>query len=80
MEKQIKNKSDYPDAVWMEPPKLIGTVGANDLYLLGYEYPEAEEAADAALVAVDYPGRDYLVPTELYGLLGQSEPVQIEKL
>lgn len=75
LKKQIKNPSDYPSAEWLDDPKLIGSVGPDQLYLVGHEYTDVEPRADYALVAVDYPGQDYLAPIELYSLLGASQEV-----
>jgi hypothetical protein len=54
LDKQIKNKGSYPDAVWQAVPTLIGDVGGQDLYLLGVEYGTlVDNPKDYPLVAID---------------------------
>lgn len=54
----ISNKDRYPDVKWLKSPKLAGSVGAENLFLLGHDPMEG----DTAVIA-----RSHLdEPTELH--------------
>lgn len=79
MDKPIKNKNSYPDAVWQAVPTLIGDVGGQDLYLVGVEYGGTlvDNPKNYPLVAIDR-GDDTLFANTLGEMLTfVREPINI---
>lgn len=68
---QISNKGNFPDAVWLDEPKRIGTVGGEDLFKLGREYEQSGD--EYMLVARGAAGPLFAVP--IYELQGHSQDV-----
>ena len=54
----ISNKDRYPGVNWLESPKLAGSVGTENLFLLGYDPMEF----DTAVIARSHSDE----PTELH--------------
>ncbi|MGI0494184.1 hypothetical protein ACN4EG_20560 [Alkalinema pantanalense CENA528] len=70
---KIKNKERWPGIAWETSPHIIGSVGAEALWLIGYE-----EGSNAAIVARSFEAiPQELAPCYLYELLSQQDPVTI---
>lgn len=66
---QISNKADFPQAVWLDKPEPVGTIGGQSLLKLGREYEESGE--EYMLVARGDRRSYFAVP--IYELQGHSQ-------
>lgn len=67
---KIKNKKDFPWVEWLDSPRLAGSVGSENIFLLGYD-PEELGAAVMARSHSDQPTE--LSPFYLHELLKFSQ-------
>jgi hypothetical protein len=66
---RISNKDNFPQAVWLEEPEPVGTIGGQSLLKLGREYEASGE--EYMLVARGDRRPYFAVP--IYELQGQSQ-------